>query len=64
MEREKDLANQIISLRDSHTFDYLLIEASGVCAPSQITKLFALDHKNETDEEVGATEFQNFFPAA
>lgn len=53
-----DLLNQIIELAKKKTFDYMIIEASGVSEPSQIGKLFAQcseqhDHGAHTGETLG-----------
>ena len=47
---KSDLVDQIIQLAQKKTFDYMIIEASGVSEPSQIAKLFA-DCKDDHDHE-------------
>lgn len=46
-----DLMNQIISLAQTGRFDYILIEASGICEPMPIAQsIMALSGNNEDDE--------------
>ena len=45
-----DLVEQIIDLASKHTFNYMLIEASGVGEPSQIAPLFDLDDHQHSHE--------------
>ena len=52
---QNDLVEQIIELAQKRLFNYMLIEASGVSEPSQISPLFDLckndhDHKAEHNE--------------
>ena len=52
---QNDLVEQIKSLAKTNTFNYMLIEASGVSEPSQIAPLFKLcvveyDHQEEHEE--------------
>lgn len=49
---QEDLVKQIIELAASNTFDYMIIEGSGVSEPSQIAEIFAdcaEDHDHETE---------------
>jgi G3E family GTPase len=45
-----DLVDQIIKLASQNTFDYMIIEASGVSEPSHIAQLFA-DCKDDHDHD-------------
>jgi len=47
---QSDLVEQIIALANKGTFEYILIEASGVSEPSHIAKLFD-DDDDECDED-------------
>ena len=49
-----DLANQIVELAGKNTFNYMLLEASGVSEPSQIAPLFDVlaDHDHGQHEGV------------
>merc|ERR1740131_500557 len=48
---QSDLVDQIISLTEKRTFNYMLIEASGVSEPSQIAPLFDLcDDEHDPDD--------------
>ena len=49
-----DLANQIVELANKKTFNYMLLEASGVSEPSQIAPLFDVndDHDHHGHEGV------------
>merc|ERR1740131_878388 len=51
---QSDLVDQIISLTEKRTFNYMLIEASGVSEPSQIAPLFDLcDDEHDPDDPDG-----------
>ena len=53
---QNDLVEQIISLAEKKTFNYMLIEASGVSEPSQIAPLFELctdEHDHEAEHKEG-----------
>merc|ERR1711992_175034 len=48
---QSDLVDQIIALTEKKTFNYMLIEASGVSEPSQIAPLFDLcDDEHDPDD--------------
>merc|ERR1719461_153048 len=53
---QNDLVEQIIKLAEKKTFNYMLIEASGVSEPSQIAPLFELcddEHDHEAEHKEG-----------
>merc|ERR1740131_710990 len=53
---QSDLVDQIISLTEKRTFNYMLIEASGVSEPSQIAPLFDLcddEHDHDGKPQLG-----------
>lgn len=52
-----DLMDQIISLTSQNKYDYILIEASGICEPLPIAQtIMALSGEAEDDEFVGESE--------
>ena len=51
---QNDLVDQIIELASKRTFDYMIIEASGVSEPSEIARMFAEcrdDHDHDEEHE-------------
>ena len=48
-----DLADQIVELASQNTFNYMLLEASGVSEPSQIAPLFDVNDDHDHDHHVG-----------
>lgn len=45
-----DLAHQILGLARRGSFDYMIVEASGVSEPSQIARIFSDDHEGRSHE--------------
>lgn len=59
---QNDLISQILSLAQTNTFHYMVIEASGVSEPSQVAQLFAdckeeHDNTHEDTRNAGLNEF-------
>ena len=48
-----DLADQIVELASKNTFNYMLLEASGVSEPSQIAPLFDVNDDHDHDHHAG-----------
>ena len=48
-----DLADQIVELASKKTFNYMLLEASGVSEPSQIAPLFDVNDDHDHDHHAG-----------
>jgi len=49
---KSDLVDQIIKLASQKTFDYMIIEASGISEPSEVAKLFEECSDNHDHDEV------------
>ena len=49
---QSDLVKQIISLTQKKSFNYILIEASGVSEPHEIAPLFDVEEHDHADDEV------------